>query len=103
MEQRDSFAVYNGKLYAHAPKIYKEPVHNELSLLKASDKDILPESWTETASFVVDWEVREVEIRIFGKNYIPDVEDDFSDTKEGLSIASHGSNENDTSSFISDW
>jgi hypothetical protein len=103
MEKQESFVFYIRQLYDHARKIYKEPVQKELNLSNVFDKDILPDSWTETASFVVDWEVRDVEIRKFGKNYIPDAEEVFFDGKAESSSASPNINRNDAPSFIADW
>lgn len=81
MKPRESFVVYQSKLYAHARKNFKEPLHNELSFLKMSNLNILGESRADSAKFVVEWEVRKVE----------------------PSPGSKETSKDDTFSFIADW
>ncbi|MEI7421210.1 MAG: hypothetical protein WCK18_03910 [Prolixibacteraceae bacterium] len=81
MKPRESFVVYQSKLYAHAHKNFKEPLHNELSFPKMSNLNFLGERKSETSDFVVEWEVKKVAPSHTGKETSKD----------------------DTFSFIADW
>ena len=81
MNPRDSFVVYQSKLYAHAHKNFKEPLHSELSFPKMSNLNILGEPKAEIADFVVEWEVKKV----------------------APSNTSKETSKDDTISFIADW
>ena len=84
MKQRESFVVYHSTLYAHARKIYKEPLHSESGFPKMVNLNFLPDSLDEGGLFVVDWEIQDTEKRERTDGYALDTQ-------------------NDIFSFIADW
>ncbi len=101
MNQQESFMIYKRNLYTG--KLFKEPIKKESVNSKMSFPDFYQDYRDERTSFVVDWEVQEVEMQKFDDHSNPDSDPDISQRNVEFARSGRDSLAEKIASFIPFW